>query len=242
MKIIIEYRPINLNETEVENILQVCRDSSTTWLITHAIYVIILSLALTNFIVFFYEIFNLMRLLYQCSRNRPVIYDENIDDVFESDFDCLCEFVYQQIVLMVLYVVAAWIFHVLVYDKPITSMLIARWCIEAIVDSHCFFVLLSLFLGFTLPSTYDRSYVYRWTKTLFVAKMSQYCLLRYPEMNRQSDFNTLLVYIFRRYCVADHYSRLSDRPIATFFKEFKDFLIDIGPLLIRYIPMRSETR
>ena len=242
MKIIIEYRPINLNETEVENILQLCRDSSTTWLITHAIYVIILSLAFTNFIVFFYEIFNLMRLLYQCSRNRSFADDEDIDDAFESEIDCLGEFIYQQVVLIFLYIGAAWIFHVLVHDNPITSMLIARWCIEAVVDFHCFFVLLSLFHGFSLSFTYDRSYVYRWTKTLFVAKMSQYCLLRYPEMNLQSDFNTLLVYIFRRYCVADHYSRLTDRPIATFFKEFKYLFFDVGPLALGNIPMRSESR
>ena len=218
----VDDRTINVNQSDLENIFKICRDSSSTWLTAYGIYVFIIALIIVGPISILYTFVVLLRFLCNYNRNRHFNDDddENIEEILEFDFDCFYRFVSEQTALTIIYVFLALICHILMCDTPVTSMWMARWWIEGIIDIPCFTVLFESWDRTSIYLTYYRSYLNVLTVNVLIGKIILFCLFRYSEFDRESEFNTYLVRIFRHYCLASHYSRASDHPIFTFVYQF----------------------
>ena len=64
---------------------------------------------------------------------------------------------FRQLILIYLYVLASSISHSLMSDIPISSMMVTRWCIEAIVDTSCFASSITFYWGTLMDLRYYHS-------------------------------------------------------------------------------------
>ena len=216
MKFVIR-RMSKINESNFENIYQSCQNSSSTWLIAHGIYVYILSSTLTFLIISIFEMVDFFRFVFSC-RNAQLQDDEN-REVFQSHFDFFGRLVSRQLTMTCFYVLASSIFHWLMSDTPISSMMVTRWYIEAIVDAPFFVSLIIFYYGTLMGFRFNHFDLKIFTKRLFLTKIIHFCFSRYREFDLQSNFNTLLICVFRFFCVAHHYFHLNNHSIAAFLSE-----------------------
>lgn len=223
---------MNLNESDLDNILKRCRDSPSTWLLAYGIYVFLISSTIMNFVACFNALIVTIECAIRFYRNPHFDDDENLEDVFESDFHYFCIFVSQRLALILTYVFGAVVYHSMMTDARISSILFARWWIEAIIDVHCFGALGDAFISMFISFGGYRSKLNELTKFLLFIKIYQFYFFRYPEFHSESELNSLLVCVFRRFCIASHYSRLSDQPILTFIVKMSELNKDLHRFMV----------
>lgn len=220
----------NINQSNLENIFESCQHSSSTWLIAHAIYASIVSLAMPIPILLPLSLVDLFRFaLY--FRDRQLNDDEHRNEVLLSNFEYLGRFGSRKFFYTYLYVLASSICHSLMNDTPISSMMLTRWYIEAILDNTFYAFLINFSFITSMELGCSRFMLNEFSKYLLITMIVSFCCFRYGEFDSQSDFNTFFVDIFRRFCVANHYFHLNNHSIGQFLSELPYILKNVPPLL-----------
>jgi hypothetical protein len=222
----IDYATLNVNNSALEPVLKTCLDSRSTWLIAHAFYALYMSVVIFNLV-------QLLDIIIVYSEDWFRIYpnllfnNEWFDDAPESETYYFCVFVYQRLLAIFLYVGAAWLYHSIMSDAPVSSIFIGRWFIEATVDIQCPSALLKAYrLMFSNPAGY-RFPLRRLNSLMILLKLYKFYFFREAEFYSDSELNFVLVIVFRRVCTASHYAGSSKKPVMTFLSELKEAPRDI---------------
>ena len=184
-----------LNDSNLENVLKSCSDSVSTWLVAYVIYLFFISLTINNAIFILDLFMAVIQPVHSLHRDPSFDQDEYVEDIFTFYYHCFCHFVFQRIVVVFIYVSSAFIYHSIMSETHIDSILVARWWIEATIDVQCFLTLFDALLKMFIRYRRYRMVLTRFNEALWAMKIHQFYLLRYAEFHSESELNTLLVYI-----------------------------------------------
>ena len=118
----------------------------------------------------------------------------------ERGYRRLKVFLFQLVVLSLVYVVGAYYYKSIVHSTSVDWMSFTRWLIEASCDyMHFSSVIISLW-QIPASTTELNNHFAVLIETLLVIKMNQFVMMRYAEFHSHSCLNTIRVVFFYFFC------------------------------------------